>query len=1297
MDTTTPKRKRNEESDNDKTPPSASKSPLTQRIFNRVYSSIFKKRKVTTTPTNDSNSSSSNNNNNNTTNQQPKQANASTANFLTPLSSSADRDRDANINVNVQDHTGGEATGLTPKASAKFQSPNAASTTVNMNLDGNMNVNNSNNNNNSNSNISGIESTSNDELMRMTTAPFQIGSSKGGLPTATVPSSTRKKRLVPLLRKRDHMSSSNASSKGTSFTSSTKMTSTARRLKQLTPYKRNTNININMTPNANVRFNSNNASSVQKKKYNTTPFPSSLKKKRFSMKSSLLVPSAGMNSSASNSNSTASALFASESLTSSTSSRLKARRATPYKRSAIEKRHARLAQELLNDCNSIFFSQGKSGNNVGNGNGYGNENGGSKNGNGSMNHNNHDLFGPPTPSSTKKQRIQITRSIGVNQSGGSRIMRPLPSNQTSNQNTTATSNSTSTPTSKMNDITPQITSALTPGDNEPAKKSRKVTFQMTPPGQSKSTGKHQSTRMTTPQQSEDDMEDDDQNQQQMQMQQQPTTPITNTIQPFGSKPATPYHPPREINYIQYASPCVVRNNVGQLLYPVETMYGNTLNYEKTFGYSSKGVLQDETTMQVADEDYDGDSGDMLRRFSNTNAGRKKGLVSVEFGVSQKMAADVGAKSSISSKPFNFMNGKIGSGKNDGAKKGSWSVLDKPSNKLGSIATPSKLTSTLTPVADHNVTTTNSQKDTPSKPKPAASGWGNMFAMAPGEWKCPQCYVINKEKDSKCVCCDYVREVGDEGKKEPKKTESKNSTITEKGPTFSFGAPATSTSAPTAGAKFSFGAPSTTTSNTNPTSTPSIKFGVSTASDTTTKEAPKFSFGSIPSKKSDKEKKNGASESNASVGGFSFGAPSTNASTDGSSEGFQFGTTTTDSVKTESKETPASGGFSFGSAASTNASATEDKNKVSGGFSFGVSSSSANDEGESKKKRKSSSDNKISFGSIPSAATTEAKPNPEVVKPKTEGGFSFGTQTTASNSTNNGSTFKFGAINNEKKEASEPTFNATPKPAFSFGSTSSKTNATPVPAAQPSSFGSKAGPATTGSSTFNFGAGANSATNVPKAAPPAFGANSTPAPPAPPAPPASNTFSFGAGSASQEAPKPNPPAFSFGNASSTGISAPVQSFGSAAPAPAAVGNTPAFSFGATNSAAPAPSAGGFSFGGASSTPAPQFGAPATTQAPGPMSFGAAPNPGTTFGQPAAAPAPAFSFGGSAPPTNPVPFNSFGSSGGMAPAPPAAPSFGAPVNPAPMPGGGFSIGAGERKSSSKRGGRRIVRARRPPSNR
>jgi hypothetical protein len=130
------------------------------------------------------------------------------------------------------------------------------------------------------------------------------------------------------------------------------------------------------------------------------------------------------------------------------------------------------------------------------------------------------------------------------------------------------------------------------------------------------------------------------------------------------------------------------------------------------------------------------------RLVYKNAGRKKTLVSMEFGRSEKMAANTGT-TSISSKPFNLMNGKIGSGKNDNAKKGSWSVLDKPLNKLGSIATPSEPTSTSTPVTHHNAITTNSQEVTPYKPKSTSSGWGNMFALAPGEWKCPQCYVIKK--------------------------------------------------------------------------------------------------------------------------------------------------------------------------------------------------------------------------------------------------------------------------------------------------------------------------------------------------------------------------------------------------------------------------------------------------------------------------------------------------------------------------------------------------------------------------
>ena len=43
--------------------------------------------------------------------------------------------------------------------------------------------------------------------------------------------------------------------------------------------------------------------------------------------------------------------------------------------------------------------------------------------------------------------------------------------------------------------------------------------------------------------------------------------------------------------------------------------------------------------------------------------------------------------------------------------------------------------------------------TPSKPKSAASGWGNMFAMKAGEWKCPGFYAKNDKNVLKCPCCE----------------------------------------------------------------------------------------------------------------------------------------------------------------------------------------------------------------------------------------------------------------------------------------------------------------------------------------------------------------------------------------------------------------------------------------------------------------------------------------------------------------------------------------------------------------
>ena len=41
---------------------------------------------------------------------------------------------------------------------------------------------------------------------------------------------------------------------------------------------------------------------------------------------------------------------------------------------------------------------------------------------------------------------------------------------------------------------------------------------------------------------------------------------------------------------------------------------------------------------------------------------------------------------------------------------------------------------------------------PSAP-PTGSGWGNMFALKPGEWACSTCTTKNPKEAAKCMSCD----------------------------------------------------------------------------------------------------------------------------------------------------------------------------------------------------------------------------------------------------------------------------------------------------------------------------------------------------------------------------------------------------------------------------------------------------------------------------------------------------------------------------------------------------------------
>ena len=672
-------------------------------------------------------------------------------------------------------------------------------------------------------------------------------------------------------------------------------------------------------------------------------------------------------------------------------------------------------------------------------------------------------------------------------------------------------------------------------------------------------------------------------------------------------------------------------------------------------------------------------------------------------------------------PFNFMP-KSNAGLSPAYK---YKDVSSPKPTPVEVKTPSKsaiksLQKDFSPETDSTPPSTDT-----SAPPPAASGWGNMFASKPGEWKCDTCYVKNPKEKNQCMSCETAKP-GDvaSSSKTPKKAAKVDDS---KAGGFAFGGQTQSSGNIGAGG-FSFGgAAASKPAETSGTSTGGFSFsGASATKHEKTSDAG-FTFGGATAVK--------PSESTGT--GFTFGASASKPSDDAakpstdvkpSSTGFTFGTTPGD----KQKDTP-SAGFTFGSTATTPAKTTEKESSVKAGAAF-------------------------LFGGASQIPSTEARTDD--VKPTT---FAFGSQTPAKkapeSSTTPGAAFAFGDAKTDSPKNDILAFGAkTPADdekkssdsdgaAFSFGQVTSAAKP-----GQPSfAFGAATTPAaieTKAAPGFSFG-GANTTTPAPTSADstkpttPAFsfgGANATtPTAPTttdpsktnaalsfggsttPAAPTASDTsksntaaFSFGshAASTSTDASKTNTPAFSFGGAASApaATSNATFSFGSApastAPTIPPPATTPGASFGGAMASTPAPSA-GFSFGGgtaatgfgsaakpatagftpaaAPATTAFTFGGPPTTPATG--SFGMPPNknaPASSFGfglTPAAAPA-AGGFGGggfgAAPATTPA-ASSFGGGG-----------FGAGATPSAATPGGFSIGTSEKKST----GRRILKARRPP---
>ncbi|GEM08485.1 hypothetical protein Rt10032_c05g2502 [Rhodotorula toruloides] len=409
-----------------------------------------------------------------------------------------------------------------------------------------------------------------------------------------------------------------------------------------------------------------------------------------------------------------------------------------------------------------------------------------------------------------------------------------------------------------------------------------------------------------------------------------------------------------------------------------------------------------------------------------------------------------------------------------------------------------------------------------------------------------------------------------------------------------------TLAPSTTPKTDAAAPASTASSSKPAGVPNF-FGAalgSTAKDTPTKpepaptaSKPAFGFGSAPAPAAATEAAPQKADT-ASKPAFSFGsaplasapAPADKADKPASQPTFSFGAPAAKDVSAEKREETA--------APAAAPSFLSGFGAPSGSASTAPAPSAASEAPKPS----------FSFGSAPISSTTTS----EFARAAPAGGFSFGSSTSAAAT--------------EKKE------DATAKPTFAFGSTSTAT--TEQPTAAPS-FGSGATAARApaklddkpvAASPFSFG---TAPAQTDKPAVPAFGFG-----------PASNVKSDLTNAAAPAAAS----SFSFGNASTTApapSSTPTGGFSFGAPASSAPSATSSgFSFGAPAAASPAPSSTGFSLGAA-----PAVASPAAAPSTG-FSFGNAPaaplSGGFSFGAPAASTAPGvspstgtFNFGAAAP--------------------------------------------------------------------
>ena len=834
-----------------------------------------------------------------------------------------------------------------------------------------------------------------------------------------------------------------------------------------------------------------------------------------------------------------------------------------------------------------------------------------------------------------------------------------------------------------------------------------------------------------------------------------TAPSTSTsVSSSVLKTATPTKADMVVEYVQSPNVAFPRSNTGTINYPNVKMYGQDI----VLGESSKGVTTDEVRMEDIGKRIRSKTKFYYRKNGTTNApsakpfdsmplekngdGSRKGSSSIlhqplqilsklkEKETCAAPAASSGTdltstgpvvKDDASSIPAASGWGNMFASQKDKHKCTCCSSqYDKHLSNCPACETPNDLQESEKAVETATVST---------------SGWGNIFASQKDKHKCVSCSSQYDMNLSKCPACETPKESGESGKGKVSDIGKVETELSSSAKTFfSFGSAVTSaaetaTKVPTKG-EFTFGAAAAKTTG----ASGAFTFG---AAPSPAPAAPSsgFTFGAVGSKNEETSK--------PTEDKFAFGAPVTVDAKIGEESkpvvaSFSFGTAppSSDSKKSNDEATkPSVTNFTFGASSSATTKSEENKSGVTS-FAFGAPNSSTAD--SNKDTGSKAVLGAFTFGTTAPSGTTTG----ELVNGKTTSlGFSFGSSTASLEQREEPTSKRQRDDSASTPTATSVSFGASPSPApsFSFGAPSTQetkptssssgleNNAKPVTTTAPFTFGSSSGDDkklldSSSVSKFTFGSSANkeqgsgtklastgftfgsTSTNTnqndtSKSASTSsftFGAGSSAAP-------VSSTPTFAFGSATTPAPPAPAPAFFFGSSSQTGPSpAPSFSFGSSAGTTPAASSTfnsstpiPSFSFGAPS----APVASATSFSTTTPASAMTFGTNPPPAAPTSFAFGVS-NPATSTSGPtfggfgSGAPSPVPPFG--SPPSAPAPaFTGFGApmqqqlpqGGGFAPGLPAAPAA-----------GGFNIGTGGgSKQSTARGGRRVIRAKRPPSNR